>query len=71
MSKSDKGPKSIKDDIRAEHPVYVQLSKKLDRRQSPLIGVIDVLFKASTNILQSLVNNRDRKGRAVTLQVVC
>jgi len=51
MSKSDKGPKSIKDDIRAEHPVYVQLSKKLDRRQSPLIGVIDVLFKASTNIL--------------------
>jgi transglutaminase-like putative cysteine protease len=71
VPKGDKRPERVENKSRANKTVDVEFAQILDRRDPSLVRAVYVLLKATSNVLQHLVDHSDREFGVVPLQVIC
>lgn len=67
MSEGHQRPQRVEDDTRADQPIDVQFAKEPHGCDAALVDIVVVLFKASSNVLEDLVDNRYRERGVVSL----
>jgi hypothetical protein len=70
MPKGDERPERVENKSRANKAVDVEFAQILDRREPSLVRAVYILLKATSGVLQHLVDHSNREFGVVTLQVI-